>query len=116
MHKNIQRQAGLRGHFDRLQGEVAIKATDTQAEVTLEFLGGKLLVHDGIPKRPDLMIWGPQTALLQSRAFLRGRVRIKGRALLLKPLLLPRLLQLMSAVEPAGVEEASEQLVTLREE
>ncbi|MBN1632370.1 MAG: hypothetical protein JW990_21640 [Thermoleophilia bacterium] len=116
VHKNIQRRAGLRAHFDHLQGEIAIKATDTQVAVTLEFLGGKLLVHDGVPKRPDLVIWGPQSALLQSRAFLCGRVRVKGRALLLKPMLLPRLFQLMSAVEPAGLEEPSEQLVTLGEE
>lgn len=126
MRKSVERQPGLRTHFDRMRGEVAIKAVDAEVAVTMEFLGGKLLVHDGIQKGADLVISGRKSALLESRAFLSRRIRIRGRALLFKPLLLPRFLQLISTVEqegeegyseqPATLEGLSEQPITVREE
>lgn len=95
-----------------------MQATDTQLSVTMEFLDGKLLVHDGIRNHPDLVISGRQSALLQFpggsslfrlsgagrpsgkgmlRGIFTGKFRVRGRALLFKPLMLPRLATLLCA-------------------
>jgi hypothetical protein len=117
IRRNVEQHPERRTGFDRLRGSVAIRATDSEVAATLEFLDGKLLVHDGVQTRPDLVISSDRRTLLElpctklcfcfpdathpsGRAVLRkmcsGKIRVRGRALLLKPLLFPRLIKLLS--------------------
>jgi hypothetical protein len=117
MQQNVEQHPERRADFDRLVGRVAIDATDAEVTVTMDFLGGKLLVHDGIQGRPDLAISTDSLTLLEltsarlrmglpdpahpsGRAVLRklgsGKLKIRGRGVILKPLLLVRLTRLLN--------------------
>lgn len=119
---NVARHPERRNTFDRMRGTVAIRAIDANVAATLEFLDGKLLVHDGSGPTADLVISGDRRALLElPNTGLRfglpditdplGRsviwrmlcrsIRVGGRALLVKPMLLPRLMRLLSAADSA---------------
>jgi hypothetical protein len=117
IQQNVEQHPERRSGFDRLRGRVAIASIDAEAAVTMEFLGGKLLVHAGVEHGPDLVISADSITLLEltsarlcfglpdathrsGRAVLRkmlsGKLKIRGRGLVLKPLLLVRLNKLLN--------------------
>lgn len=117
IQQNIEQHPERRTCFDRLHGRIAIESTDADVVATLEFLDGKLLVHDGRDARPDLVISADSLTLLEmtsaklflglpdpthasGRALLRkvfsGALKARGRGLVLKPLMVMRLTKLLN--------------------
>jgi hypothetical protein len=56
--QNLADRPERTGTFERLAGRVAIVAEDAEVALTLEFLRGRLVIHDGIVGLPDLTIRG----------------------------------------------------------
>jgi hypothetical protein len=121
MQQNVEQHPARRADFDRLRGTIAIEAADIEVALTMEFLGGALVVHDGIQGRPDVVISTDSFTVLElsnaklrfglpdpsdssGRAVLRkmrtGELKVSGPGLVLKPLLLGRFGRLLS-VAPA---------------
>jgi hypothetical protein len=58
MSQNLDDHPDRKSDFDRLVGRVAIVAEDADVALTMELLGGRVIVHDGIVGIPDLTIRG----------------------------------------------------------
>lgn len=58
MSQNLEDHPDRRTAFDRMVGRVAIVAEDADVALTMELLGGRVIVHDGIVGIPDLTIRG----------------------------------------------------------
>ncbi len=103
--------------FNALKANVGINATDAESQVTLEFQGGKLVVHNGL-KDPDLLITAEVDTLLgitnlkikfgipwyfdavgldTIKKLLKGDLKIKG--MLFHPFALTRLTKVMSVMD-----------------
>ncbi len=103
--------------FNALKANVGINATDAESQVTLEFQGGKLVVHNGL-KDPDLLITAEVDTLLgitnlkikfgipwyfdavgldTIKKLLKGDLKIKG--MLFHPFALTRLTKIMSVMD-----------------
>lgn len=117
MQQNVERHPRRRATFDRLRGTIAIEATDAGVALTMSFLGGELVVHDGIQGKPDVVIRADSATILElSNAKLRfglpdlatqsgravigkirsGGLKISGLGLALKPGFLVRFTKLLS--------------------
>jgi SCP-2 sterol transfer family len=117
MQQNVAQHPDRRADFDRLRGSVAIKATDAEVALTMDFRPEGLSVRDGIQGRPDLRISTASLSLLELtdarlrlglpdpchpsgrkvlRKLVSGDLRLWGRGLVLKPLLLTRLTRLLN--------------------
>jgi SCP-2 sterol transfer family len=64
VRQNLEAKPHKTRDFDALSGTIAIVAEDAEVALTLEFSKGKLLVHDGIFKVPDVTIRGPSDAIM----------------------------------------------------
>lgn len=53
---NVRSRPEKKGDFDSLKARVGILVTDIDESVTLEFKGGKLIVHNGLKPRRTLTI------------------------------------------------------------
>lgn len=58
MSQNLEDHPDRLDAFDRLVGRVSIIAEDADVALTMELLGGRVIVHDGIVGIPDLTIRG----------------------------------------------------------
>jgi hypothetical protein len=58
MSQNLEDYPDRLGDFSRLVGRVSIVAEDADVALTMELLGGRVIVHDGIVGIPDLTIRG----------------------------------------------------------
>jgi hypothetical protein len=119
IRQNVDQRPELRAIFDRLCGGVAVEATDAETSVTMGFAGGALTIRGGI-QEPDITIAADSLSLLElANTRLRlglpdpahasgrvvlgklatGKLRIRGRGLLLRPLLLVRFTKLLNVAE-----------------
>lgn len=117
IRQNLEQHPERRTAFDRLRGTVAIDSTDADVAVTLDFLGGGLMVRGGGQGSRDLTISADSLTLLElTNANLRlglpdpahssgravlgklfsRRLKITGRGLVLRPLLLLRITKLLN--------------------
>jgi hypothetical protein len=117
MQQNVEQHPERRADFDRLRGSVVVTATDAEVAVTMEFRDDGLYVHGGVQGRPDLQISTDSLSLLEltsaklrlglpdpfhptGRKVLRklgsGDLKLRGRGLVRKPLMLVRLTKLLS--------------------
>lgn len=115
--QNLEQHPERRAALARLRGAVAVTSTDAEVTVTLRFADERLLILGGVHGRPDLTVATDSLTLLEltntklrfglpdpadagGRAMLakllRGRLRLWGRGLLLRPRLLPGLTKLLS--------------------
>lgn len=58
MSQNLEDHPDRQPAFDRLVGRVAIVAEDADVALTMEFSGGRAVVHDGIVGIPDVTVRG----------------------------------------------------------
>jgi hypothetical protein len=58
MSQNLEDHPDRKDTFDRLVGRIAIVAEDADVALTMELLGGRVIVHDGIVGIPDVTIRG----------------------------------------------------------
>ncbi len=103
--------------FNALRCNVGINATDAESQVTLEFKGGRMVVHNGL-KDPDLLITAEVDTLLgitnlkikfglpwyfdevgldTIKKLLKGDLKIKG--MIFHPFALTRLTKVMSVAD-----------------
>lgn len=101
--------------FSIMKGIVTLEATDAEVRTTLIFDRGRCVVHDGVPRMPDLWVvaesetilelslirivaglpfYFDETGLAVGRKLLEGQVRIDGAAL--HPILLTQLTIVLS--------------------
>ena len=58
MAENVASHPARQRTLDRLRGRVAIVAEDAEVSLTMEFRGGRVVLHHGIVGLPDLTIRG----------------------------------------------------------
>ena len=73
MSQNLIDHPERRGSFERLVGRVAIVADDADVALTMELVGGRAIVHDGIVGIPDLTIRGPAEIIADMSRMETGR-------------------------------------------
>ena len=124
MQQNVEHHPKRKADFDALKGSIAIEAKDAEVSLTLDFLGGELVVYGGVRGKPDIMISTDSSTILDLnnaklmfglpdlmdatgraviKKMLSGELKIRGSGLLLKPMLLIRLTKLLSVHEEPGV-------------
>jgi hypothetical protein len=64
VRQNLEQKPHKVKDFDKIQGRIAIVAEDAEVALTLEFRGGKLLVHDGIRGVPDVTVRGTSDVIM----------------------------------------------------
>jgi hypothetical protein len=62
---NVDARPEKRADFDSLKARVGVFVTDIEEGVTLEFLGGRLLVHNGLEPVRDLTIRADAETVMQ---------------------------------------------------
>ena len=73
MSQNLIDHPERRGSFERLVGRVAIVADDADVALTMELVGGRAIVHDGIVGIPDLTFRGPAEIIADMSRMETGR-------------------------------------------
>lgn len=61
---NVERDPRTRRDFDRLTARIGVHATDIGELVTLDFQGGRLVVHDTLEDRRDVTLHASSDALM----------------------------------------------------
>ena len=64
VRQNLESKPHKKKDFDRLDGTVALVADDADVALTLEFRRGRLVVHDGILRVPDVTVRGSADAIM----------------------------------------------------
>jgi hypothetical protein len=62
---NVESRPEKRSDFESLRASVGVFVTDIEEGVTLEFLGGRLLVHNGLQSGRDLTIRADADTVMQ---------------------------------------------------
>jgi hypothetical protein len=62
---NVERQSEKRADFDSLRARVGVFVTDIEEGVTLDFQGGRLVVHNGLQADRDLTIRADADTVMQ---------------------------------------------------
>jgi hypothetical protein len=117
MRQNLEQYPERQVDLARMQGSVVIEARDAAVAVTMDFGQGRLNVSGGDGGRPDIRIVGDSLGLLELtsarlrgglpdpahpsgrrvlREILTGKLKIRGRGLILNPALLLRLNRLLN--------------------
>ena len=73
MSQNLDDHPERMPAFDRLYGRVAINAEDADVEHSLEFRGGRAVVHDGIVGIPDVTVRGTAEVVADMSRMETGR-------------------------------------------
>ena len=74
LQEALARNADRPGAFEKLHGQVLVRAEDTGATATLEFGDGHVLVSDGEPESPRVRILGDERAILALTRVPHGRL------------------------------------------
>jgi len=64
VRQNLEAKPHKARDFDAMTGTIAIVAEDAEVALTLEFQGGRLVVHDGILNVPDVTIRGTSDIIM----------------------------------------------------
>jgi hypothetical protein len=73
VRQNLDDDPAKREAFPAVVGRVAILVVDMHIAVTLQFAGGKLVVHDGIHGVPDLVVRAPADIVMRLSLLETGR-------------------------------------------
>jgi len=73
MSQNLEAHPDRQPAFDRLVGRIAIVAEDADVALTMEFVGGRAIMHDGIAGIPDVTVRGSAEAIADMSRMETGR-------------------------------------------
>ena len=62
---NVEARPEKRADFENLKASVGVFVTDIEEGVTLDFEGGRLVVHNGLRPARDVTIWGDSETVMQ---------------------------------------------------
>ncbi|HPQ72044.1 MAG TPA: hypothetical protein PKW95_23175 [bacterium] len=117
MVQNVEQNPARRAIFNAMRGSIALEVMDAEVALTLDFLGGELVVYDGVKNGADVVVSADSSTVLDLsnvklllgmpdvfdasgravvKKLLSGEVKLRGRGLLNKPGLLPGFNKLLS--------------------